>query len=185
MGTFSGNDVLKTIKSIDKDKKVILMTARDQYSEKYAIREGFDGYIRKPFSIKDLASLLNVNLTIEERQQCEFSDDFPQLCVMFDNDENAIREILQAFVNATSDNLVALNDAITEHDFAKAQGICHKMRPMFMQLEQKSAEYLTDMDSRRGQDASSLPDWEEKGIEFMNQSDALLAMLADKYDISD
>lgn len=185
MGTFSGNDVLKTIKSIDKDKKVILMTARDQYSEKYAIREGFDGYIRKPFSIKDLASLLNVNLTIEERQQCEFSDDFPQLCVMFDNDENAIREILQAFVNATSDNLVALNDAITEHDFAKAQGICHKMRPMFMQLEQKSAEYLTDMDSRRGQDASSLPEWEEKGIEFMNQSDALLAMLADKYDISD
>ena len=185
MGTFSGNDVLKTIKSIDKDKKVILMTARDQYSEKYAIREGFDGYIRKPFSIKDLASLLNVNLTIEERQQCEFSDDFPQLCVMFDNDENAIREILQAFVNATSDNLVALNDAITEHDFAKAQGICHKMRPMFMQLEQKSAEYLTDMDSRRGQDASSLPDWEEKGIEFMNQSDALLAMLAEKYDISD
>ncbi len=185
MGTFSGNDVLKTIKSIDKDKKVILMTARDQYSEKYAIREGFDGYIRKPFSIKDLAYLLNVNLTIEERQQCEFSDDFPQLCVMFDNDENAIREILQAFVNATSDNLVALNDAITEHDFAKAQGICHKMRPMFMQLEQKSAEYLTDMDSRRGQDASSLPDWEEKGIEFMNQSDALLAMLADKYDISD
>ena len=185
MGTFSGNDVLKTIKSIDKDKKVILMTARDQYSEKYAIREGFDGYIRKPFSIKDLASLLNVNLTIEERQQCEFSDDFPQLCVMFDNDENAIREILQAFVNATSDNLVALNDAITEHDFVKAQAICHKMRPMFMQLEQKSAEYLTDMDSRRGQDASSLPDWEEKGIEFMNQSDALLAMLADKYDISD
>jgi hypothetical protein len=40
------------------------------------------------------------------------------------------------------------------------------------------------MDSRRGQDASSLPDWEEKGIEFMKQSDALLAILADKYDIS-
>ena len=59
------------------------------------------------------------------------------------------------------------------------------MRPMFIQLEQKSAEYLTDMDSRRGQDASTLPDWEEKGIEFMNQSDALLAMLAEKYDISD
>ena len=59
MGTFSGNDVLKTIKSIDKDKKVILMTARDEYSEKYAINEGFDGYIKKPFSIKTLAKLLN------------------------------------------------------------------------------------------------------------------------------
>ena len=185
MGTFSGNDVMKTIKSVNKEKKVILMTASDEYSEKYAISEGFDGYIKKPFSIRDLAALLNVNLTEEEGHQCEFSTDFPQLCTMFDNDSNAIREILQTFVKSTSDNLVILNDAITDHDFAKAQAVCHKMRPMFIQLEQVSAEYLTDMDSRRGQDASTLPDWEEKGIEFMNQSDALLAMLADKYDISD
>lgn len=185
MGTFSGNDVLKTIKDIDKEKKVVLMTARDQYSEKYAKNEGFDGYIKKPFSIKDLALLLNDNWTEEDAQECEFTNDFPQLCAMFDNDSAAIREILQTFVNATSDNLVALNDAITEHDFVKAQGICHKMRPMFIQLEQASAQYLIDMDSRRGQDATSLPDWEEKGIEFMNQSDALLAMLADNYDISD
>lgn len=185
MGTFSGNDVMKTIKSVNKDKKVILMTASDEYSEKFALREGFDGYIKKPFSIKDLAALLNVNLTEEECYQCEFNNDFPQLCAMFDNDSNAIREILQTFVKSTSDNLVILNDAITEHNFAKAQAVCHKMRPMFIQLEQASAEYLTDMDSRRGQDASTMPDWEEKGIEFMNQSDALLAMLADKYDISD
>ena len=185
MGTFSGNDVLKTIKDIDKAKKVVLMTARDQYSEKYAKNEGFDGYIKKPFSIKDLALLLNDNWTEEDAQECEFTNDFPQLCAMFDNDSAAIRDILQTFVAATSDNLVILNDAITEHDFVKAQGICHKMRPMFIQLEQTSAQYLIDMDSRRGQDATSLPDWEEKGIEFMNQSDALLAMLAEKYDISD
>ena len=114
-----------------------------------------------------------------------FTNDFPQLSAMFDNDSEAIREILHTFVKATSDNLVILNDAITEHDFAKAQTVCHKMRPMFIQLEQKSAAYLIDMDSRRGQDVSALPDWDEKGIEFMNQSDALLAMLAQKYDITD
>ena len=185
MGTFSGNDVLKTIKSIDKDKKVILMTARDEYSEKYAINEGFDGYIKKPFSIKTLAKLLNGNWVETENNKCEFSEEFPQLCAMFGNDSNAIREILKAFVSTTSDNLVTLNDAITEHDFAKAQSVCHKMRPMFLQLEQPSAQYLVDMDNSRGQDATTLPDWEEKGIEFMNQSDALLAMLAEKYDISD
>ena len=185
MGTFSGNDVMKMIKTVNKDKKVILMTASDEYSEKAALQEGFDGYIKKPFSIRDLALLLNDNWVEEESKECEFSDDFPQLCTMFDNDSNAIREILQTFVSTTSDNLVILNDAITEHNFAKAQAVCHKMRPMFIQLEQKSAEYLTDMDSHRGQDASTLPDWEEKGIEFMNQSDALLAMLVEKYDISD
>lgn len=185
MGTFSGNDVLKMIKNIYPEKRVILMTARDEYSEKYALREGFDGHIKKPFSIKDLALLLNDNWTEEEEKKCEFSDDFPQLSAMFDSDSKAIRDILQAFVNSTSDNLVILNDAITEHDFAKAQAVCHKMRPMFIQLEQKSAEYLSDMDSCRGHDAATLPDWEEKGIEFMNQSDALLALFAEKYDISD
>ena len=161
------------------------MTASDKYSEKFALKEGFDGYIKKPFSIKDLAALLNVRVTEEQRQTCMFTNDFPQLSAMFDNDSEAIREILHTFVKATSDNLVILNDAITEHDFAKAQTVCHKMRPMFIQLEQKSAAYLIDMDSRRGQDVSALPDWEEKGIEFMNQSDALLAMLAQKYDITD
>ena len=185
MGTFSGNDVMKTIKAVNKDKKIILMTASDEYSEKFAITEGFDGYIKKPFSIKDLALLLNDNWVEDDCQKCEFNDDFPQLCTMFDNDSNAIRDILQTFVKTTSDNLVTLNDSITEHDFAKAQSVCHKMRPMFIQLEQKSADYLTEMDSRRGQDSSTMSDWEEKGIEFMYQSDALLTMLAEKYDISD
>ena len=184
MGTFSGNDVLKSIKAVDPNKKTILMTARDEYSENYAMSEGFDGYLRKPFSIKELALLLNDNYTEEEGKNCEYSADFPQLCEMFNNDSSAISEILQTFVNATADNLVVLNDAITEHDFDKARAVCHKMRPMFIQLEQASAQYLIDVDSRRGPDATPLPDWETKGIEFMNQSDALLAMLADKYDIA-
>ena len=184
MGTFSGNDVLKTIKSVDPNKKTILMTARDEYSENYAMSEGFDGYLKKPFSIKELAMLLNDNYTEEESKTCEYSEDFPQLCEMFNNDSSAISEILQTFVDATSDNLVILNDAITEHDFEKARAVCHKMRPMFIQLEQESAQYLIDMDSRRGKDATPLPDWEQKGIDFMNKTDALLAMLADKYDIA-
>ena len=183
MGTFSGNDVLKRIKEADPQKTVILMTARDQYSEKYAINEGFDGYIKKPFSIKDLAKLLNVSFTEADTDTCDFTDDFPQLCAMFNNDGAAIRGILQTFADSTAENMVTLNEAINTHDFAKAQAVCHKMRPMFIQLEQASAQYLTDMDTRRGQDASTLPDWEEKGIEFMKQSDALMAMLAEKYDI--
>jgi len=184
MGTFSGNDALKMIKSVDAQKTVILMTARDQYSERYALKEGFDGYIRKPFSIKDLANLLNTNIVEEEGQHCNYNEDFPQLCAMFSNDADAIRAILQTFADTTSENLVTLNDAVSEHDFEKAQAICHKMRPMFIQLEQPSAQYLIDMDNSRGKDATALPDWEEKGIEFMKQSDALLAMLAEKYDIS-
>ena len=104
---------------------------------------------------------------------------------MFDNDEEAIKEILDAFVKSTSDNLVTLNDAINEHDFAKAQVVCHKMKPMFIQLEQKSADYLTIMDGSRSQVSSSFTDWEEKGVGFMEETDTLMNLLSEKYDISD
>jgi len=184
MGTFSGNDVLKTIKSIDKDKKIILMTARDEYSEQYALSEGFDGYIKKPFSINELASILGDKFTDEKRSECEFSGDFPQLCAMFDNDGNAIRDILNSFVDSTSDNLVLLNDAIIEHDFERARAVCHKMRPMFVQLElEAAAAYLTAMDGCRGEGASPLPEWEERGVAFMAQADEVLGTLGERYGI--
>jgi len=185
MGTFSGIDVLHSVKEKMPEMQVIIMTARDEYGLKSAKADGFDGYIRKPFRIKDLAELLHDNWGEEEGKRCVFSDDFPALCTMFENDEDAIKDILHAFVGSTADNLVLLNDAINEHDVEKAQAVCHKMKPMFIQLEQKSAEYLTDMDSRRGEEATPLPGWEEKGIGFMNETDALLNLLSEKYDISD
>ncbi|MCQ2308961.1 MAG: hybrid sensor histidine kinase/response regulator [Bacteroidales bacterium] len=185
MGTFSGIDVLHSIKSIKPEMQVIIMTARDEYGQHAATSEGFDGYLKKPFRIKDLAELLHLNWNEEYARRCSFSDDFPGLCTMFDNDEEAIKEILDAFVKSTSDNLVTLNDAINEHDFAKAQSVCHKMKPMFIQLEQKSADYLTIMDGCRGQESASFPDWEEKGVGFMEETDTLMNLLSEKYDISD
>ena len=185
MGTFSGIDVLHSIKSIKPEMQVIIMTARDEYGQHAATSEGFNGYLKKPFRIKDLAELLHLNWNEEYARRCSFSDDFPGLCTMFDNDEEAIKEILDAFVKSTSDNIVTLNDAINEHDFAKAQSVCHKMKPMFIQLEQKSADYLTIMDGCRGQESASFPDWEEKGVGFMEETDTLMNLLSEKYDISD
>ena len=54
MGAFSGHDVLKNVKECDSDKRVVLMTARSEYNKDVADTMGFDGYLRKPFSIKDL-----------------------------------------------------------------------------------------------------------------------------------
>jgi len=185
MGTFSGLDVLRSVKKTKPDMQVIIMTARDEYGPRSAKADGFDGYVKKPFRIKDLAELLHDNWTEDTLKPCSYSADFPSLCAMFDNDSAAIESILCAFAESTADNLVALNDAISEHDFEKAQAVCHKMKPMFVQLEQKSADYLTDMDSRRGQVSSSFPGWEEKGINFMTEADALLNMLSEKYEIHD
>lgn len=185
MGTFSGLDVLHSIKKSKPEMQVIIMTARDDYGQRSAQTDGFDGCIKKPFRIKDLAELLHDNWSEVTDKQCSFSADFPSLCAMFDNDSAAIESILKAFAESTADNLVTLNDAISEHDFAKAQAVCHKMKPMFIQLEQKSADYLTIIDGCRGQEPDAFPEWEEKGIGFMNEADALLNMLSEKYDVSD
>lgn len=180
MGTFSGNDVLKAIKGADAGKKVILMTARDEYSETAAMAEGFDGYIKKPFSIKELAILLNSGDDIDDKHGGEYADDFPQLRAMFGNDDEAIRDILKAFVSATADNLVLFNEAIDSQDFAKAQAVCHKMKPMFKQLGLSSASYLEEMDACRGEGSTPPPDWQGRGVAFMSSADEVIGMLEER-----
>ncbi len=177
MGTFTGLDVLHSVKGKNPEMKVVIMTARDEYDMKSAQADGFDGCIKKPFRIKDLAKLLNSNWVEEESVPSVYSSDFPALSAMFDNDNDTITGILHAFVESTADNLVVLNEAVTEHDFAKAQAVCHKMKPMFIQLEQKSAKYLEDMDRLKGQEATAYPEWETDGVAFMAEADELVSLI--------
>ena len=183
MGVFSGSEVLRTINKLSPNKKVVIMTARDEYSEREAKSEGYYGYLKKPFLIKDLAKLLGINTIQGSDDRCKYTDDFPTLCSLFDNDEQAIKEVLEAFVESTIKNLVILNESIDEDDFGKAQAICHKMRPMFIQLEQGYAEYLSEVDSYRGANRGVMREWKERGIGFINEADALLSLLSERYGI--
>ena len=186
MGAFSGLDVLRKVKELDKNKIVVLMTARSEYNKDVAASKGFDNYLRKPFSIKDLANLLNSGITIKEKANFEsrFISDFPELCSMFDNDEDSIVNILKIFVETTSDNLMTFNEIINNNNFNNAVNLCHKMCPMFVQLNQKeSADFLYKMDRLRGMDETSFPEWKEKSIEFMNNVDGFISYLSETYDI--
>ena len=185
MGAFSGLEVLKRVKEKDSEKKVILMTARSEYNKNIAEEKGFDGYLRKPFSIKDLAKMFNTELTIiNEECNSKYHNDFPELCKMFDNDDNAIENILITFVETTSDNLVTFNNIINDNDFDKAVNLCHKMYPMFVQLNRNDlAEFLSKMDKMRGQNETSFPEWKEESIHFMNTVDDFVSYLSERYDI--
>lgn len=186
MGAFSGLEVLKKVKELDNYKTVVLMTARSEYNKDVAASKGFDNYLRKPFSIKDLADLLNSGIFIEEKANIEsrFISDFPELCSMFDNDDDSIINILKIFVETTSDNLVTFNEIISNNNFKDAVNLCHKMCPMFIQLNQKeSADFLYKMDKLRGMDESSFPEWKDKSIEFMNNVDGFISYLSETYDI--
>lgn len=179
MGTFTGLDVLHSVKEKNKEMKVVIMTARDEYDMKSAQADGFDGCIKKPFRIKDLADLLHSDWVEGDTKPSVYAADFPSLCAMFDNDDDTIAGILHAFVESTADSLVVLNEAITEHDFEKAQSVCHKMKPMFKQLEQESAKYLEKMDGLRGQQQAAYPEWERDGIAFMAAADELIGFIGE------
>ena len=186
MGAFSGLDVLNKIKNIDSEKKVILMTARSEYNKQVALEKGFDGYLRKPFSINDLVELLNANIYHNETQtnESKYQEDFPELCSLFENDNTSIENILRIFVQNTSDNLIIFNELINEDNFDKAVNLCHKIYPMFVQLGQKeAAEFLYKMDKSRGKDKTSFPEWRDESIKFMGLADDLITLISEKYDI--
>lgn len=179
MGTFSGNDMLREIKMRIPDKKVVLMTARSEYNESKARSEGFDGYIQKPLTINALAELLHCRKLKTPAEPPKFKTDFPQLCSMFENDETAVRNILHVFVESTSDNLVLFNDIIESDDFDAATALCHKMKPMFMQLELgEPVAFLVKMDSLRGKGAELFPDWKDEATKFMKWTDDFLDYLS-------
>lgn len=186
MGVFNGIDVLKKVKEKDFNKKVVLMTARSEYNKENALSRGFDNYLRKPFSIKDLSELLNNDaiVTNNNSDKSRFDEDFPELCAMFEHDNDAIENILKTFAETTSNNLLTFNDIINNNSFKEAVNLCHKMYPMFVQLNQsKMAEFLHKMDQMRNKDTDSFPEWKEESIEFMKDVDEFITYITEKYDI--
>ncbi len=186
MGAFNGLEVLKKVKEINPEKKIVLMTARSEYNKEVAISKGFDNYLRKPFSIKDLANLLNSEYVTNDKSEntSQFNEDFPELCSMFDNDNASIENILRIFVETTSNNLVIFNEIINNGNFKEAVNLCHKMYPMFVQLNQyETADFLHKMDKLRKEDKTSFPEWKEESIKFMDKVDELISYLSEKYNI--
>lgn len=194
MGALTGNDILKLFKKADVNKPVYLMTARMDYTNEIAKQEGFDGFLQKPFNLKNLESIFGRSI----EQEADIDDakesgkhrsgfeDFPELCALMSDDDEAIRNILTIFTHTTADNLVALNECIENDDFNTAQALCHKMLPMFIQLQQEEAiPFLSKMNETRGDaDAEKVfPEWKSQATHFMTLADELIELLSEKYGI--
>ena len=184
MGALSGNDILKIFKKAAPSKPVYLMTARMDYDTKKAKKEGFDGFLQKPFNLKKLESIFGRHAMEEEPIANATFTDFPELCDMMGGDEEAIRGILTIFAQSTTDHLVALNECVENDDFSTAHGLCHKMLPMFIQLQQEEAvPFLSKMNDLRGHGDEAYPEWKDDAVRFMAKADDLMELLAEKYGI--
>jgi signal transduction histidine kinase/FixJ family two-component response regulator len=185
MGAMTGNDILYLFKEACATIPVLLMTGRIEYTTEKAHEEGFDGFLQKPFNINQLKSLFGsiTSSESEEKETSQLCDDFPIFCQTMDNDDEAIRSVLNVFVQSTTDDLVSMNALIEEDKFIEAQSLCHKMLPMFTQLE-RDTTFLGKMNALRGNGKlDDYPDWKDDAAQFMAQADELLEMLSEKYGI--
>ena len=183
MGALTGNDILHIFKETDANKPVILMTGRIEYTNEKAKKEGFDGFLQKPFNLKQLESLFGSVATSENEEDTAFPD-FPAFSEMMGNDKEAMTDILTVFVQSTANDLVSMNTLIEQSDFVEMQALCHKMLPMFIQLE-RDTTFLARMNAMRGKDETEedYPNWKEDATQFMAQTDELMDLLAEKYGI--
>ena len=183
MGAVTGNDLLYLIKEVDPNKPVILMTARMEYTTETAKSEGFDGFLQKPFNLKQLENLFGSVALSENEEEIAFPD-FPAFSEMMGNDKKAMTDILTVFVQSTANDLVSMNTLIEQSDFVEMQGLCHKMLPMFIQLE-RDTTFLAKMNSLRGKNATEAdyPNWKDNATRFMAQADELMDLLAERYGI--
>ena len=184
MGAVTGNDILHLIKKADPTKPVILMTARMEYTNEMAKKEGFDGFLQKPFNLKQLENLFG-SVTLSESEAEIAFPDFPAFSEMMGNDKEAMTEILRVFVQSTADDLVSMNTLIEKSDFIEMQSLCHKMLPMFKQLE-RDTTFLSKMNDMRGSGKKEkhYKKWKDDALAFMAQADELMDLLADKYNIT-
>ena len=183
MGAVTGNDLLYLIKEVDPNKPVILMTARMEYTTETAKSEGFDGFLQKPFNLNQLENLFGSVALSESEEEIAFPD-FPAFSEMMGNDKEAMTDILTVFVQSTANDLVSMNTLIEQSDFVEMQGLCHKMLPMYIQLE-RDTTFLARMNAMRGKNETEkdYPNWKDDATQFMAQTDELMDLLAEKYGI--
>jgi len=165
----TGVDILREIRKSDDAIPVWLMTACDEYTTEKALEEGFRGLITKPIRMSRLIEILSGSEEQGDKGEL-FNGRFPRLTTLFHNDERVIRDILTTFVETSERDREVLTELINRNEFKEAQELCHRIYPFFSQLD---ADHLCGplrkMDSLRGWEEDSYPEWKEELKETVAQ----------------
>jgi signal transduction histidine kinase/CheY-like chemotaxis protein len=183
MGVYSGIDILKKVRHTGIPIPVIIMTAQSEFNDLNAKKAGFDGYLSKPFTLHALLQLFGSGSQDKiETSTKNQSYNLVSLHEMFDKDKNAIDTILDTFIQATAINIELLQKSLQDKDIISAQYLCHKMLPMFAQLEADDAvKILKKMNLSRDKTNKEYPDWENDVIELIRLSENLISNIKQSF----
>lgn len=171
MDHFNGIDVLNRITDGGINIPVSIITAREDINGDDFIKMGFKAYIRKPVLMSDLKQLFGGEMEANDLK-------FDSLNKMLGEDSEAMHEVLMSFVNTTAENIEKLQSAILHNDFKTAQLICHKMLPMFIQLDAiEKMDILKKIDSLRSLGMAVYPGWEDDILELIEYAEQVIIQI--------
>ena len=182
MGSTSGEDILKKMRQRGCTVPVVVMTGRSDFNRAEASRAGFDGYLRKPVTIAALMDMVGETAEASVRGSNRMDDarcGTESLSDMFDGDKEILMEITRVFVSSSIENISALEKAAAHNDFMAAQGLCHKMLPMFMQMgaDEETVAIMKKMDAARDKSAFTYPAWKKDTELIVRLASAFIASL--------
>ena len=150
MPFYSGIKVIKDIRSLEnyKDIPVIALTGKIDFDEYEYKNLGFNFYMSKPININTLYNNIYKLLRIKnpdksvalpkkntslELKHADF--DLTDLFNLLENDNEAIKQILDTFFTSARTDVDQLQNALKNNNIEQIKQTAHKMLPMFRQLQ--------------------------------------------------
>lgn len=127
-----------------KNQPLIAVTGQANLNNAEYRSAGFTAVIKKPFSPTILletidAILNNTIIPIQEKQDFKTNTNtlysLSSLELFLNNDNEAIKNIIESFITSTNSNLFILENNISSFDPERIKQVAHKMAPMFKQIE--------------------------------------------------
>ncbi|MDP2161491.1 MAG: hybrid sensor histidine kinase/response regulator [Flavobacterium sp.] len=134
------------IHQIPKQIPVIAITGQRDLEKHIYTEKGFAAVLHKPYQsaelLRVLSNVLKVNIVVKADSEKETEIvtkeyNLKNLRTMLDDDADAIKEVLKAFIENTLSNLTVVEEAIDANDKKTIAAISHRMIPMMNQLEAK------------------------------------------------
>lgn len=150
---------------------VIALSASVANEKDVYLSAGFTGFLNKPFTAKELVSVLNDLLATDFDKDMVL--DFSSLIDFAAGDKEALNTILDTFKTETAGNVEALKSTVEQLDRVKASKIAHKMIPVFTMI---GANHLVQRLRLLEKNDNELSDeaWESLILEVDAQIDSVM-----------
>ena len=134
---------------------VIALSASVENEHTHYLEAGFTGFLNKPFTAKQLITLLNSLLQADIQTEVSPEFNFDSLTAFAGEDKEASASIIRTFAEETNKSISLLRQALEKTERGSAAKISHKLIPLFtmlgasdlvaqLRILEKNDEALTD-----------------------------------------